>query len=985
MGKTVLAKFLYRQLREAFSDSTGSFPTHRPQWASEDSIQPSRPRHVLAYFFDMKTSSRNNRLIVLQSLLYQILSKEQELFKYIHGKPIFTQPQRSKFGQYVEILKEILYDPTLHGTIIILDALDECDEESRQPILEVLSALDEQSRTQLLITSRSEWDFKPYLTMDLNDSIKHVNLDIEKYVQTAVKEHADAGGFSPDLESYIISKILQQSFGNFLWVHLVLQNVSKARTVHMVRRVLEQLPTNLKESYSFALSRATGFTGSNMRRALYFVMVAKGPLRVREISALLALTQCWENQGSTLLDRSKAADVSMSFSLKEITENQTMNLERDLESHFQPLLSVKESSLSLVHFTLREFLEQEAAIKIRATFNFPQLNRYQLGLSDVHTMVAILCLQYMLASFHGKHDPLGFLDFACLYWTEHARESRGALTWLLEDMLKVLFRDNSDFTSIWLGFVSNATTVPFALLPKSADLPCVLAAFNLVSVFGTTFKISILHLESINQDRQTPLHFAAANNAISTARWLQRLYDIAGKDFRNLTSMKDINGQSPFSLAAQNGHDEMMKLLLTSTGSIHIFELMLFETIADTGNREMFETLYDQTEFVHSDQRLSLLTSAIKIDSVDLIKEIYTEYTGQGNPIGTAAAIHGTDSDPLLHVALRSHAYQAFDFLLDMRGYCDAIDKHGNTVLHVAAQEGAVEPARKLLTAGTAVDAINERGETPLHVASSIGLSAMVRLLCDNNADVNMPGPFGCSSAHLAIKTGHKEVIDILFEYGSNVFATDNNGRSALHAAAELGQEAILAALLDHGAHVNAEDFRGRTSVHYAAQSANLSILYVLFLVGADPSALDLEDTSPLHVAAKQGSDIIVRELLCLGSDPDPQDKKGRTPLHYGCLAKRPARTVVETLLEAGADVNKQDQDGLSSLHDACLSEYIGENIVRLLLRSGADINQPSHDGKFPLHYAIQKRKVQIIKLLLQSGATVPVGDMEKWTASGEI
>lgn len=675
----------------------------------------------------------------------------------------------------------------------------------------------------------------------------------------------------------------------------------------------------------------------------------------------------------------------MIFNMEEITENQTMSLERDLKSEFQPLLTIKGNSISLVDFTLRDFLEEEAGTHLRGAFDFPHLNLTQLCLSDVHTMVAIMCLQYMLASFQENDDPLGFMNFACLYWTEHARESTGELRWLLENLMRILFLENPDFASMWLDSVVNARTMPIFLLPDNPGLAFVLAAFDLANVFGTTFHISVEGLESTNQLRQTPLHYAAANNALSSTQWFQSVYDVAGKHFGGVATMKDIHGQSPISLAAQNGHDELAKLLLTSIGSNHVFDLMLFQTIADTGNREMFETVYDHTKFENPDQRLSLLTSAVKLDSVGLVKKIYEEYGVQENLTGTPVATRGAGDDPLLHVALQSHAYEVLDFLIHARDYRDVIDRHGNTVLHIAAHEGSEKTAHRLITAGAAVDAINERGETPLHIASSIGLPAMVRLICENGANVNVRGPAGCSPVHLATKTGHEEIIDTLLHHGSNIFATDNNGRSVLHMAAAAGQEAILAALLGHGADVNAQDFQGRTPVHHAVRSGILSILYMLCGAGADPSALDLENTAPLHIAAERNSEIMVRELLCLGADPNPRDSKGRTPLHYACLAKRSARTVVKTLIKAGADVNNQDHDGLSPLHYACLSKYVGEDIVKLLLYSGSDIDQPTIDGKSPLHYGIQRGKIRIVKLLLQSGATVSAKDMEELTALGWI
>ena len=101
---------------------------------------------------------------------------------------------------------------------------------------------------------------------------------------------------------------------------------------------------------------------------------------------MLVLSQCQDNgamRGSTFLHWSKTTNVSMISSMKEITENQPINLGRGLKRNFQHLLSVTDSSISLVHFTLRTFLEHEAYGDPQATFKFPQIKHPpQFGLSD---------------------------------------------------------------------------------------------------------------------------------------------------------------------------------------------------------------------------------------------------------------------------------------------------------------------------------------------------------------------------------------------------------------------------------------------------------------------------------------------------------------------------------------------------------------------------------------------------------------------------
>ena len=975
-GKTVLAKFLYRQLCDVFAGDAISSSAHKPQWASSSSKLPSRPRHVLAYFLDVNSPLRNSSLSVLQSLLYQILSTEQDLFRYIHGKPIFSRPQQGNFGQYAEVLSAILRDPSLRGTIIVLDALDECGPTSQLKIIDMLSNLAYQSSIQLLVTSRPNKDPNSNFLLDLSKSEEHDELDIKRYAEEAIRQLAVARDFSEDLRDLITRRILRHSSKGFLWVQLVLQSISKARTVRMVRDRLMHLPQDLREAYSDCFNGTTNFTDVNMRRTLYFVMIAEKPLQIRDLSALLALSHCWDHISTDhMVRKPKSTGIGMIFDLNEITENQTIRFERDFRKNFQPLLSLNESSVSLVHYSLREFLEMSSEIdKFHATFDRQSLKANDLR--QVHGIMAALCLQYMLAAFQGHDDPLDFLDFACFHWTEHVRKAEGFRSFHLDDLVRLFFEE-TNYASTWLSKVANAQATRGALLPLKADITFIFAAFDLCDPFGDILGISAGSLESTDQEQRTPLHLAAANNSLSSIKWIQSVLSSVGKDLGILATKKDSKGESPISLAAKNGNGEIMTLLLVSIKSKYEYDPGLFKTLAVSQNIEMFETLYGYTNINTPDQGMALLTHAAGLDSVDLMKRILSDHGRPDSKQDVVAVLHGSNGDPLLHVALRRQAFRVFNYLL-ARGYPAAVvDRDGNTPLHIATQEGSERVSKDLIEAMVPVNVFNKSGDTPLHIASRIGLPVLVRLLCGFGANVNLAGSSGCLPAHLAAATGQEELIDILLRFGTNINATDGTGRTALHVAAGAGQGSTLACLLNKGADVDVRDDEGRTPVHYAVQSGDLSILYMLCEAGADLSASEYSNISPLHLAAESGSEILVRELIRLGTDPDPRDSEGKTPLHYSCLSKRSTSAVVRTLLEAGAEVNMLDRQGLSPLHYACklhagLSKNTKEEVVRILLNNNADVSQQSNDLISPLHYAIENGDPVIIRLLRNAGATNP-------------
>ena len=178
----------------------------------------------------------------------------------------------------------------------------------------------------------------------------------------------------------------------------------------------------------------------------------------------------------------------------------------------------------------------------------------QVTCNDVHGTIAALCLQYILAVFREQDDPLDFLDFTCFHWTVHARQAGGLPSVHLYVLVKSLFLQEQDYASWWLSKVANTQAARFALLPLNAEIAFVFAAFDLSSRFGKMFGVSVGSPESTDQEKRTPLHLAAANNSFSPVRWIQSVLSAADKTLGDLATRKDSKGESPISLAAQNGH-----------------------------------------------------------------------------------------------------------------------------------------------------------------------------------------------------------------------------------------------------------------------------------------------------------------------------------------------------------------------------------------------------------------------------------------------
>jgi len=77
--------------------------------------------------------------------------------------------------------------------------------------------------------------------------------------------------------------------------------------------------------------------------------------------------------------------------------------------------------------------------------------------------------------------------------------------------------------------------------------------------------------------------------------------------------------------------------------------------------------------------------------------------------------------------------------------------------------------------------------------------------------------------------------------------------------------------------------------------------------------------------------------------------------------------TLLEIQLKT-VDINTTDEDGKTLLHLAC--EYARLDIARVLLQSGIDKNIRDHDGRDALNYAKLSGNKKIIDLLQENDAS---------------
>jgi ankyrin repeat protein len=217
----------------------------------------------------------------------------------------------------------------------------------------------------------------------------------------------------------------------------------------------------------------------------------------------------------------------------------------------------------------------------------------------------------------------------------------------------------------------------------------------------------------------------------------------------------------------------------------------------------------------------------------------------------------------------------------------------------------------------------------------------------------------------------------------------------------------IVGDLLKRGADPNAlVGSRKSTALIASVMIDHVHLTLLLLENKADPNLHNKEGWTPLTLACEKGSISLVKPLLTYKADPNLENKGsgGHPPLFYASL--HGDVDIIDALVDAGADVNKKNAlgTGVPPIITAAINSKfaavgalvkhgaepnvkhpyskewllmivlqvsLDEYWVKLLLDHGADPNILDNDGFSALQYAVTKRELGLMKVLIDGGANV--------------
>ena len=314
-----------------------------------------------------------------------------------------------------------------------------------------------------------------------------------------------------------------------------------------VRRILEELPESLDQTYERVLREIRKANQAHAYRLLQCLVVAVRPLRVEELAEMLAID--FEVGGTPMLNPGwrwsdhQEAVLSACSSLVTIVEDGDLRI------------------VQFSHFSVKEFLTSN-----RLAESSRDVSHYHIQLAAAHTILAQACLGVLLRLDDDvdlgsiKNFPLA--RYAAQYWVKHAQFEN--VSSRIEDGMDCLFDMEKPHFATWLWIVNEDDRHSFSGIrpSKSAAVPLYYAALH--GFRDLVKRLLDKHPEHVNAKdvfNATPLHASVSGSHID-------VFSLLIGHFPDV-DIRDTFGQTPLHLAAWQGHIEIGQQLLSRGADVN--------------------------------------------------------------------------------------------------------------------------------------------------------------------------------------------------------------------------------------------------------------------------------------------------------------------------------------------------------------------------------------------------------------------------------
>ncbi|KAI9044308.1 NACHT nucleoside triphosphatase [Aspergillus affinis] len=721
------------------------------------------------------------------------------------GDNAVIQGARPLWNDAVQLLFDLIDEGT---TTICIDAIDECDEDFLDELLELIHRLltrADGGQVKILISSRPSLNVAGRLSSAplLSVEVGHNSTDIEAYAREKAAKCVEKMGSSATIsetENELTRHLVDGAQGMFLWVKLralvLLRRSGRSifkEEMFQPFRDLHKALVDLFEDIYITINNDPRESRAYQTALIIFrwLLCAQAPVRAEDLVRALALYMERGNIGSD----ANATEFSVPMVLESC----------------QDLIVVDKDSneFRFIHTAVRDFLEQKDGLQPQAQ----------------HAAVSDLCLATVQRSWLPQIQPASSL---VLGWNDPHKDK----------IIQALSSPaTSFFTACAFGF--NNVIGHFIQLSKDyIDRTNNMGAtgLHLASKYGHQEIAEALcragaHVDPIDNDSKTPLIRAAAGGykalvlmllkAGARVRAQGRRYgtalhgaalhghlDVVGILLDHEADIKATGGQLGTALhaACLRGHVRVVKRLLDAGAEIE----------APDRTRNEQETLEKPGNGTTTAASiLSVVKNVLEQERNNRDVNLYILPQGFGMPLHTAARAGHEAVDKVLlsypgispnriggeyGIALQSAAVAGQTTivrqLIDAKAYPDMQAGKYGTVLIAACRQASIGIVGLLLTSGASVNVQAAVYDTALPAACRSGNHLLVQRLPNSGADVKLTGGDYCTVLQAAAREGYEKIVQLLLQQGADVNVKGGSFRSALQAAAVGGHKRVVEMLL---------------------------------------------------------------------------------------------------------------------------------------------------------------------------------------------
>ncbi|CAI7622343.1 unnamed protein product [Penicillium manginii] len=380
----------------------------------EELTRSSGENANISFFFCQATDVRiNNATAVLRGLIYSLVEKQTSLLFHVRcrydqaGKALFEDI--NALSALSKIFKDILKDPTLQNTYLVIDALDECT--TGLPFL--LDLIDQEfsahSHVKWIVSSRNWPDIEERLdaatqrapiSLELNEA--SVSDAVRKFIRHKVQQLTKVKNYSDEIRDAVYRHLYSNSQGTFLWVALVCQDLQRTLRLHVLRR-LKAFPPGLDALYGRMIDQVRKSEDADLcKQILAAMLVVYRPITLDELTALVELPSYIPNDYEAF---SQIISTCGSF------------------------LTLRENVIIFVHQSAKEFLLEK--VRIEVFLQDKEAQHIQIFSRSLQIMFKTLRRNISDISFVGisteestqlGSNALAAAKFSCQYWVDHLQE-----------------------------------------------------------------------------------------------------------------------------------------------------------------------------------------------------------------------------------------------------------------------------------------------------------------------------------------------------------------------------------------------------------------------------------------------------------------------------------------------------------------------------------------------------------------------------------